>query len=419
MYLAVYAEINLLSILILCMIYHKTRTNIDQQAANLSFERLTVELIAILIMDVAWTFVEGRSGALMRTANWTIDVLYMILCGLISFSWLDFTEQRLGRENWMRRNLSWLLLPVIALSAAALLAPWNHLLFVINADNHYVRGPAYLLYPCTSYFFLVISLLHALQELKNTRNTLKKKELRTLLSFYLLPILGGILSQMFYGLPLLWTFSTLSMAWVFVNYQEYAISTDGLTGLNNRRMLDYQLQQMLAGENSSDVFLMMMDIDGFKEINDRRGHVAGDKALIETAVLLKNCMVAKTLILARYGGDEFAVAGIAADPQEIAALKEQIEQAFDAYRAGGENSYPIRLSIGWAQAGRSGRTHGNRADHQGRPGSVSGEDAASRLPQLKHFCRFGNRTLFRMRISDIMNSTGFQDTTREEPGGPL
>jgi len=350
MYLAVYAEINLLSILILCMIYHKTRTNIDQQAANLSFERLTVELIAILVMDVAWTFVEGRSGALMRTANWTIDVIYMILCGLISFSWLDFTEQRLGRENWMRRNLSWLLLPVIALSAAALLAPWNHLLFTINAGNQYVRGPAYLLYPCTSYFFLVISLLHALQALRNTKNTLKKKELRTLLSFYLLPILGGILSQMFYGLPLLWTFSTLSMAWVFVNYQEYAISTDGLTGLNNRRMLDYQLQQMLAGENSSDVFLMMMDIDGFKEINDRRGHVAGDKALVETAALLKNCMVAKTLILARYGGDEFAVAGLAADAQEIAALKEQIEQAFDAYRIGNENSYPIRLSIGWAQA---------------------------------------------------------------------
>jgi len=350
MYLAVYAEINLLSILILCMIYHKTRTNIDQQAANLSFERLTVELIAILIMDVAWTFVEGRSGALMRTANWTIDVIYMILCGLISFSWLDFTEQRLGRENWMRRNLSWLLLPVIALSAAALLAPWNHLLFTINDGNQYVRGPAYLLYPCTSYFFLVISLLHVLQALRNTKNTLKKKELRTLLSFYLLPILGGILSQMFYGLPLLWTFSTLSMAWVFVNYQEYAISTDGLTGLNNRRMLDYQLQQMLAGENSSDVFLMMMDIDGFKEINDRRGHVAGDKALVETAALLKNCMVAKTLILARYGGDEFAVAGLAADAQEIAALKEQIEQAFDAYRIGNENSYPIRLSIGWAQA---------------------------------------------------------------------
>ena len=350
MYLAVYAEINLLSILILCMIYHKTRTNIDQQAANLSFERLTVELIAILIMDVAWTFVEGRSGALLRTANWTIDVIYMILCGLISFSWLDFTEQRLGRENWMRRNLSWLLLPVIALSAAALLAPWNHLLFTINAGNQYVRGPAYLLYPCTSYFFLVISLLHALQALRNTKNTLKKKELRTLLSFYLLPILGGILSQMFYGLPLLWTFSTLSMAWVFVNYQEYAISTDGLTGLNNRRMLDYQLQQMLAGENSSDVFLMMMDIDGFKEINDRCGHIDGDKALVETAALLKNCMVAKTLILARYGGDEFAVAGLAADAQEIAALKEQIEQAFDDYRAGGENSYPIRLSIGWAQA---------------------------------------------------------------------
>ena len=350
MYLAVYAEINLLSILILCMIYHKTRTNIDQQAANLSFERLTVELIAILIMDVAWTFVEGRSGALMRTANWTIDVIYMILCGLISFSWLDFTEQRLGRENWMRRNLSWLLLPVIALSAAALLAPWNHLLFTINDGNQYVRGPAYLLYPCTSYFFLVISLLHVLQALRNTKNTLKKKELRTLLSFYLLPILGGILSQMFYGLPLLWTFSTLSMAWVFVNYQEYAISTDGLTGLNNRRMLDYQLQQMLAGENSSNVFLMMMDIDGFKEINDRCGHIDGDKALVETAALLKNCMVAKTLILARYGGDEFAVAGLAADAQEIAALKEQIEQAFDDYRAGGENSYSIRLSIGWAQA---------------------------------------------------------------------
>jgi diguanylate cyclase (GGDEF)-like protein len=82
---------------------------------------------------------------------------------------------------------------------------------------------------------------------------------------------------------------------------------DPLTGLPNRRyfneQLDARLQHLAAGKRQLAV--LMLDLDGFKAINDVHGHAVGDKALIEFAERLKNA--AKGAVIARVGGDEFAV----------------------------------------------------------------------------------------------------------------
>lgn len=87
-----------------------------------------------------------------------------------------------------------------------------------------------------------------------------------------------------------------------------AALTDGLTGLSNFRGFTHALHQEVArGKRYKYPFcVVMLDLDGLKAINDREGHLAGDSALRSVATDLR-VVLRGTDVLARYGGDEFAV----------------------------------------------------------------------------------------------------------------
>jgi diguanylate cyclase len=84
--------------------------------------------------------------------------------------------------------------------------------------------------------------------------------------------------------------------------------TDYLTGLANRAALNAILEESFAapGDNLSDCVIALIDADGFKGINDRFGHLAGDRALQRISDIMRSC-VRKDDTVGRYGGDEFCV----------------------------------------------------------------------------------------------------------------
>ncbi len=84
--------------------------------------------------------------------------------------------------------------------------------------------------------------------------------------------------------------------------------TDALTGLKNRRFFDERLHEEFrrAQRYGDYLSLIMIDLDHFKDVNDRHGHPAGDAVLHDAAVLIR-ASIRDPDICARYGGDEFAV----------------------------------------------------------------------------------------------------------------
>jgi diguanylate cyclase (GGDEF)-like protein len=82
---------------------------------------------------------------------------------------------------------------------------------------------------------------------------------------------------------------------------------DPLTGLPNRRFFAEKLDECLGGTtDTQQAAVLMLDLDGFKTINDTHGHAAGDKALIEFATRV-SVILREDAVLARMGGDEFAI----------------------------------------------------------------------------------------------------------------
>jgi diguanylate cyclase (GGDEF)-like protein len=84
--------------------------------------------------------------------------------------------------------------------------------------------------------------------------------------------------------------------------------TDSLTGLPNRRTLDYELERAVraADESGSPLTVAMLDLDHFKDYNDENGHQAGDLLLVECARAW-SAELTTPAFLARYGGEEFAL----------------------------------------------------------------------------------------------------------------
>ncbi len=159
-------------------------------------------------------------------------------------------------------------------------------------------------------------------------------------------LMRAFFALMFGSLPFALTVSVLSIA----NGQLSArlrrlATTDDLTGLVSRRSLQEAGPRLLQRSREC-IALLMIDLDGFKTVNDRHGHGVGDEMLRHVARLLRSALRSDSLIV-RYGGDEFCA--LVPVPSEGAAfgVAERLRATIEAapYRHGAI-AVPITMSVG-------------------------------------------------------------------------
>jgi diguanylate cyclase (GGDEF)-like protein/putative nucleotidyltransferase with HDIG domain len=141
---------------------------------------------------------------------------------------------------------------------------------------------------------------------------------------------------------------TIENALRYVNAEESAV-TDGLTGLPNARSLFLRLELELEKARTGDsrLAVLVTDIDRFKQVNDRYGHLAGNRVLEKTARVLRDTTTPNGYA-ARMGGDEFVVVLPGVDPRAIPAYVVQLNTLV---AAAGREACPVEalsLSIGIA-----------------------------------------------------------------------
>ena len=127
----------------------------------------------------------------------------------------------------------------------------------------------------------------------------------------------------------------------------YMSSHDSLTGLYNRGYFDEELSRM-ARSRQFPVSVVIVDVDGLKRVNDMYGHTAGDKLLQRAATILRQAFRAEDVV-ARIGGDEFAVLLPSTDQAAAAEAVERVNCLLEGGN-GEDESVPVRLSMGAATA---------------------------------------------------------------------
>lgn len=134
-----------------------------------------------------------------------------------------------------------------------------------------------------------------------------------------------------------------------VEQLEHLAATDPLTGLANRRAISDQLERTFAEAEryEHDLACAMIDLDGFKQVNDQLGHQTGDRLLRTAArVITANCRASDTA--GRYGGDEFVLLLPQTDPVTAEAVVARIRHDFAAAIRPLVEGHPCGMSVGLA-----------------------------------------------------------------------
>jgi len=127
--------------------------------------------------------------------------------------------------------------------------------------------------------------------------------------------------------------------------------TDDLTLLSNSRYLNQVLRQETkrAMRSKRPLSMLFLDLDGFKSVNDNHGHLAGSKALVEAGAVIRDC-ARETDVVARFGGDEFALILPDTGPEGAKAVALRIRERVRAHPFLRSDGLSVRLtaSIGVA-----------------------------------------------------------------------
>jgi diguanylate cyclase (GGDEF)-like protein len=124
-------------------------------------------------------------------------------------------------------------------------------------------------------------------------------------------------------------------------------STDGLTGVHNHRHFQERLREEFRRAQRYDdaLSLILLDLDHFKDVNDRHGHAAGDGVLREVAGALQRG-VRETDLVARYGGEEFAVLLPRTHLTGALTVAERVRRELRALRLGPDGALRVTASLG-------------------------------------------------------------------------
>ena len=214
------------------------------------------------------------------------------------------------------------------------------LIFSVNEENIYNREPYMWLIFIINWIlvFYICSLTY-----KN-RDKINKNIVITLLLYSIIPSTTAGIQILVYGAFLLWPTMAIINVIAYIFLETVSTSTDYLTGLLNRSRIDSHVDYLI--DTKKNFGLAIIDLDNFKKINDTFGHINGDKALITFAESLKYG-IEKSILIGRYGGDEFIVILNPLTDEELVSLKESITSCLKKGIKKSNLPFDISYSLGY------------------------------------------------------------------------
>ena len=349
-YFMFYAEASVVSILIFSLFLHHDFTTTTRTERQVHFDRTLIAFILYFASDACWA---GVIGGVIPRNSLTLALPNLANCfllSLISYQWLRFVA---AYENMPQRNLRWvkqgMRLPVEFVSAFMSLTWIISPSLWVSSDGK-LKTAYYVMLILLPVIYLTSAFFFSMFKAAKQKNTSIRRRYVRIGAFPMFIILFGVLQTFMLDAPLFCLSCTILMLYFFLEEAKDQISIDQLTGLNNRGQLQrYENQETAKGEGIQ-LFVIMIDADDFKTINDTYGHAEGDRALILIAETMKASVssVPSFVFLARYGGDEFVIVVHTDDEAVVKNLIDMIRQGLRERHEKYALPYPLSISSGYA-----------------------------------------------------------------------
>lgn len=348
LYQLLYVEINIISIIVLAVIcVHIYRNNRDVTIKAL-FRILLNTIIAIMVVDCLWVMIDGHLFPLSIPINKFLNAAYLSISAYIPYIWLMYILQQFGHKC-TKREAFFIGIPAVLLTLLCVLSIWTGWLIQVNELNKYQRGPYHWTQVLIANGYLALSLIPVISELFHGENAyVTRPFLYKILSFYIMPIIGTIITTYNTKIPAVWPLTSLSLLIIYVGLQENAIETDGLTGLSNRKTLsDSFNEQCRSLTEHQKLYLFILDLNRFRQINDTYGHSVGDDALVKTAEIIRNAISGTSYYAARYGGGEFIIIARFNSRDDAISFAYNVRKGIAETNENPEQHYRLDVAIGY------------------------------------------------------------------------
>lgn len=343
-----YLEINIVCIVILLTLFDKFKDECEINHTSKYYEKTLLATTFFSFFDLIAGILRGTMYEYSRLVLIVSNSLYFFSGSLIGYFYTNYILHKIGKEEkkWQKALI---FIPVLLVTILLVINLFNGMLFTINENNLYSRGKYIYIYSIVIATYIIVmgtNLVYCY--FKNIDNKKLKEEFKKLLIFTSIPIVSALIQNFNYGITLVQVGLTLSVLLIYLNGQKKDSNIDELTGIYNRRAFNRNVSRLFNSKKL--MFLMLMDANDFKMINDKYGHLEGDKALVAIANILKNAIsnTDKDYFLARYGGDEFIIVGEIKSQDDVDELMLQIEEEEKRYNKETKNKYNIKLSIGYS-----------------------------------------------------------------------
>lgn len=330
MNVSAYVQSDVAPLLALAALLVNARRRLPATRTNVLF-RIGASLAAIdLCLDMGCALLAGERFVGSVEVAWALNLAFYVVGGLASLCWYLFVRSSTHEHDPLApregRNAA-AVAAYLVYAAALLSSPWTHAIFTIDADGRYVRGPLFAVIFAFSLAYALVASAEALARRRRATDPAERVHCLYLASFPVPMVCAGILQICFGDVSFLVPGLALSILLVYFDLQRVRMVRDGLTGLYNRGRFDQHLEELCAPRADGRPWcLVMIDIDDFKAVNDEFGHAVGDRVLRQVAELLRKTFRRERELVARYGGDEFAVVIDGAEPEQV----EERLSVFDA-----------------------------------------------------------------------------------------
>ena len=306
--------------------------------------------IALCMVETATFLIDGKQFAGARFTAFMLNELLYAMDILFGFLWMLFAGAKVfTEEGRLKKRFIPMMLPAFITLVLLVCNVFNGWFFKISEENIYSRNHLFVMTYLVTYGYLLggSGILY-----KNRRSTKRYMYLPVLL--FILPVaIGSLLQFLFYGIATLWLSAAIGLTSLYISIQTENAYLDRLTGVYNRHYFETYVSALYKAaardSKKQKIAALMIDIDRFKSINDRYGHVVGDDALICSARILR-ASVGKNAHVVRYGGDEFLVILRDKSETEVALLVGEIQKNCAAANRISDKDYTLSFSIGYTIA---------------------------------------------------------------------
>lgn len=350
-YAVLYLEINIFSLILIGIILHKT-TGLSKMVAQRNFALSIISEMVFFISDaltvlIANGLIPGNGVAII-----VFKTIYFFSTATMCFFWFLYFEYLRETSIIKKKRRISLVSSVIWLMTLLLIGNlFGKYLFYIDEAGVYHRGPYFILTYVLSYLYIIVACTRIIIDIVRKNSKIDRDYLILLALFPIAPGLAGIIQFIYPRLPVVCVAMSLTTLILYLNWIDQLISVDPLTGLSNRKQLIHTFDQWKRNKGSTDrLFLLLVDANRFKYINDTYGHLEGDNALkvIAKALRLSCKSLSRRAIIARYGGDEFVILATMDSPQDIERLKTRTNNILARLVKEEELAFDLTVSIGTA-----------------------------------------------------------------------